>query len=56
MKTRLAVVLASVGGVALLLGFLPYLYVRTKRNKRMRDFEQQLPEALDIVVWPVLSL
>src|SRR6266851_4761132 len=39
----------SVAGGALLFGFLPYFYVRVKRNKRMSEFEQQLPEALDFL-------
>src|SRR5579864_191267 len=32
---------------ALALGSFPYLYVRTKRRKRLAEIEEQLPEALD---------
>jgi tight adherence protein B len=34
---------------ALLFGSLPGFYLRFKRSKRMREFEQQLPEALDFL-------
>jgi tight adherence protein B len=30
-------------------GFLPYMFVHTKRNKRMGKFEEQFPEALDFM-------
>ena len=36
-------------GVALLLGFLPFKWVFMRKNKRMGDFERQLPEALELV-------
>jgi tight adherence protein B len=39
----------SVIVMALLLGSLPYLYLRFKRNQRMGLFEAQLPEALDFL-------
>lgn len=39
----------STAGGAILLGSLPFLFLRTKRNKRMNEFEQQLPEALDFL-------
>jgi len=29
---------------------LPYLYLRYKRTKRLQEFEEQLPEALDMIV------
>ena len=29
---------------------LPYLYLRYKRAKRLREFEEELPEALDMIV------
>lgn len=45
----LGFVVFSVVGAALLLGSLPFLYLRFKRNKRMSEFEQQLPEALDFL-------
>jgi tight adherence protein B len=45
----LGFVIASVLGGAFLLGSLPFLFLRWKRNKRMREFEQQLPEALDFL-------
>ena len=34
---------------ALLLGSFPYLFVRTKRSKRLAEIEAQLPEALDFL-------
>jgi tight adherence protein B len=34
---------------ALALGSFPYLYVRTKRRKRLAEIEAQLPEALDFL-------
>ena len=34
---------------ACLLGFLPYFYLKIKRNKRIREIESQLPEALDFL-------
>jgi tight adherence protein B len=34
---------------ALALGFLPYLYVRRAMNKRIRKFEEQFPEAVDLM-------
>jgi len=34
---------------SLALGFFPYLYVRTKRSKRLAEIESQLPEALDFL-------
>jgi tight adherence protein B len=36
-------------GFALLLGGLPLLYLRVKRNQRLRSFEEQFPEALDFL-------
>jgi len=36
-------------GAAALLGMLPTLYLRVKRSKRLREFESQLPEALDFL-------
>lgn len=39
----------SIIGMALLLGSLPYLYLRFKRNQRMGQIEAQLPEALDFL-------
>jgi tight adherence protein B len=41
-------VLSSLGG-AVLLGWTPFLYLRFKRNHRLAEFEQQLPEALDFL-------
>lgn len=38
-----ALVLAAVGAL------LPYLYVRRKRTQRFRRFEEQLPDAVDLV-------
>ncbi len=35
--------------VAVFLGWLPYVYLRYKKNKRRDLFESQLPEALDMV-------
>lgn len=34
---------------ALLLGSFPYIVISSKRNKRMSQFEEQLPEALDFL-------
>ena len=31
------------------LGIIPYLYLRYKRTKRFRKFEERLPEALDLI-------
>ena len=42
------VALSSIGG-ALLLGSLPYMFLSFKRNQRMKEFETQLPEALDFL-------
>ena len=36
-------------GFGLLLGSLPYLFVRHKRNKRLGEFEEQFPDALDFL-------
>ena len=36
-------------GVALVVGFLPLLYVRMKKRERMQKLEQQLPEGLDFL-------
>jgi len=41
------VFLAAIAG--LLVGSIPYLWVRYKRNKRLRKFEEQFPEAIDLV-------
>ena len=42
---------AAMTGVvgAMVLGSLPYMYVRRKRKKRMEQMEEQLPEALDFL-------
>ncbi len=44
--TRLAWLGLAVGCV---LAFVPYLFVRFKANKRMRKFEEQFPEAIDLI-------
>lgn len=36
-------------GLALVLGALPYLYIRFKRKRRLAEFEEQFPEALDFL-------
>ncbi len=36
-------------GLGALLGGLPYLFVRHKRNRRFADFEEQFPDALDFL-------
>jgi tight adherence protein B len=36
--------------IGLLLGFLPYVFVMQKRQRRFAQFEQDLPEALDLMV------
>lgn len=40
---------ASILGGACLCGMLPYLYVLNTRRKRLADFEEQFPEALDFL-------
>jgi tight adherence protein B len=45
----LGFMLPSVVAPALLLGSLPTLFLKRKRNKRMDEFESQLPEALDFL-------
>src|SRR5262249_14267066 len=40
--------LSTIGG-ALLAGSLPFLFLRIKRSKRLAEFEQELPEALDFL-------
>lgn len=40
---------ASSLGLGLALGFFPWFYLNLKRNARMREFEQQFPEALDFL-------
>jgi tight adherence protein B len=40
---------ASMLGLGLGLGFLPWLLINTRRNKRMGDFETQFPESLDFL-------
>jgi tight adherence protein B len=39
----------SVVALSLLLGFIPYGYVRLKRRKRLAEFEEQFPESLDFL-------
>jgi tight adherence protein B len=46
MASRL-IFLAVVAG--LLIGAIPYIFVRFKRAKRLRKFEDQFPEAIDLV-------
>jgi tight adherence protein B len=46
LSTKL-IFLAVVAG--LLVGSIPYIFVRYKRNKRLRKFEEQFPEAIDLV-------
>jgi tight adherence protein B len=40
---------ASVVAFAFVLGGAPFFYVRYKRNSRLRELEEQLPEALDFL-------
>ncbi len=40
--------LSTIGG-AILIGSAPFLFLRWKRSKRLNEFEQQLPEALDFL-------
>lgn len=35
--------------IAVLLGSVPFLYIALKRKRRMRKFERQLPDALDLM-------
>ena len=41
--------MASAAPAGLLLGALPYLFVMFKRSQRIRRFEEQFPEALDLL-------
>ena len=45
----LGFVLLSVFAFAFVLGGLPYFYVRHKRNSRLKELEEQLPDALDFL-------
>ncbi|HSR06989.1 MAG TPA: type II secretion system F family protein, partial [Bryobacteraceae bacterium] len=45
----LGFVLLSIVAFAFLFGGLPYFYVRYKRNSRLKELEEQLPEALDFL-------
>lgn len=47
MLAHQSVLLAIVGGCVV--GFLPFLYVQTRRNRRLAKLERQLPEALDLI-------
>jgi tight adherence protein B len=40
---------AAAAPIGLLLGALPYLFVMFKRSQRIRRFEEQFPEALDLL-------
>jgi tight adherence protein B len=44
-----AFVVLSIPAMALLIGSVPYWYLRIKRSKRVSEFEAQLPEALDFL-------
>ena len=46
---HLGFVLLSVAAFAFLVGGAPYFYVRHKRNGRLRELEEQLPDALDFL-------
>ena len=39
----------AMAGFAIFFGSLPYLYVRIKRSRRLAEFEEQFPEALDFL-------
>jgi tight adherence protein B len=49
LRLRLVNLVLSMVACGLLTGTLPYLRVRQARKKRMREFEQQFPEALDFL-------
>jgi tight adherence protein B len=36
-------------GVGVAMFFVPFLYVRHKKNQRLRKFEEQFPEAIDLI-------
>jgi tight adherence protein B len=36
-------------GAGLLASFVPFIYVRQKKNSRLRKFEEQFPEAIDLI-------
>jgi tight adherence protein B len=39
----------SAAGLALILGWLPYLFIARKRDKRLAEFESQFPDTLDFI-------
>jgi tight adherence protein B len=39
----------SAAGLAIVLGWLPYLYIARKRDKRLTEFERQFPDTLDFI-------
>lgn len=47
MLAHQGVMLAVMGGCVV--GSLPFLYVQTRRNRRLAKLERQLPEALDLI-------
>jgi tight adherence protein B len=36
-------------GAGILASFLPFIYVRQMKNRRLRQFEEQFPEAIDLI-------
>ncbi|MBL0160954.1 MAG: type II secretion system F family protein [Bryobacterales bacterium] len=40
---------ASIAGGAIIGGLLPWLYIESRRKRRLNEFEQQFPEALDFI-------
>jgi len=36
-------------GAAVLASFIPFMYVKQKKNSRLRKFEEQFPEAIDLI-------
>ncbi len=36
-------------GVAVMVSFVPFIYVRYKKNQRLKKFEEQFPEAIDLI-------
>lgn len=36
-------------GIALIMTFVPFMYVRRQKNQRLKKFEEQFPEAIDLI-------
>jgi tight adherence protein B len=45
----------SAAGLAIVLGWLPYLFIARKRDKRLAEFESQFPDTLDFIARAVTA-